>query len=592
MSKKSKRNITSSEDTLVQLADIPIAILFLDENLSIIEMNQYARNIFDYISEKDISSLTLLDVINTNYHPSVIEQFEKLKKSGSEIDLPVLLNDTDSSSAVLKIHYKKNDNDTNRFYVVVEMKDWQDSTSSVESLGEVQSVIIDYSHDGILVLDDKGIIEYVNKRAVDVMERPAEVTLGHRFDEFLTPEQIAKLEPIFRKRQDGIDVPSSYHLQIETPNGELKTIEVNVEVIHLSDGSVKTVAHFLDVTHQEQELEALGETESRYRMLVETMNDGLVIDDEDGILIYTNKAFCEMLGYDQDEIVGNRWTDFALSMNEADARRKHTDRTKGISEHYELQWLSKQGEVIHSVVSAMPIFDSNNEFQGTFAVITDITKQKNAEETVQFYLDLLSHDIANQLQIIITSAGLLDSELPTSYIDDARNDVLDAAQRCNRLITKVKRASQLSALPESEIDLISVVHEKAAVLKRVYNAIIDLDLPDGPVYVEADTLLGELIWNLLENAARHNPKDEKKVWISCFSRDDSVDLIIEDNGPGISDAKKQSVFDKSRRYGGVGLTLVASMIRKYGGNISVQNRVEDNPNLGAKFVVTLNLVEV
>ena len=222
-----------------------------------------------------------------------------------------------------------------------------------------------------------------------------------------------------------------------------------------------------------------------------------------------------------------------------------------------------------------------------FAVVTEITAQKDAEETVQFYLDLLSHDIANQLQVIMTSTGLLEEEVPPSYIDDARVDILDAVERCNRLITKVKRAAQIRHIPLSRIDAIPVLKEKIKVLERVYNTKVQVKGLKKSFTVEADVLLGELIWNLLENAARHNPKDEKQVWITCETKNKSCQLIVADDGPGLSDMRKKTLFKERKHGGGVGLTLVSQMIRKYGGTIEVQDRVIGKPALGSKFIVTL-----
>ena len=105
--------------------------------------------------------------------------------------------------------------------------------------------------------------------------------------------------------------------------------------------------------------------------------------------------------------------------------------------------------------------------------------------------------------------------------------------------------------------------------------------------VNADVLLGELVWNLLENAARHNPTDNKEVWINVKTKGDSVVLSIADNGPGISNTRKKNLFTERSHAGGVGLKLVRQMIRKYGGSIDVVDRVKGKPSEGVNFTVTL-----
>jgi K+-sensing histidine kinase KdpD len=270
---------------------------------------------------------------------------------------------------------------------------------------------------------------------------------------------------------------------------------------------------------------------------------------------------------------------------------KMRERRSGMSESYELVWITKTGARVPTIISATPYIDRAGKFVGTFAVVTEISEQKEAEDAVQFYLDLLSHDIANQLQVIMTSSGLLEEEVPASYIDDARKDILDAVERCNRLITKVKRAAQIRFIPLSRIGVVPVLKEKIKVLERVYGAKVHIQGLKNSFPVEADILLGEMIWNLLENAARHNPKEEKQVWVTCETKGDKCRLIIADDGPGLSDIRKKTLFTERKHGGGVGITLVSQMIRKYGGSIEVQDRIIGKPAMGSKFIVTLRKAE-
>jgi PAS domain S-box-containing protein len=320
------------------------------------------------------------------------------------------------------------------------------------------------------------------------------------------------------------------------------------------------------------------------------MNDGLAIDNQDGRLVYCNEAFAEMLGMPIDKLIGKAWVDFTRDKHQEWVQEKINERRTGITGKYELEWVKRNGDIIPTIVSATPFFDHVGEFAGTFAVITEISAQKEAEDTIAMLLDLLTHDIANQLQVITTSSGLLDPELPRSYLEEAQGDILDAVERCNRLITKVKRAGQLRRIPIDKVNLTSILDEKASVLSRVYGATVFVEDIEPVVYVRADTLLGELIWNLLENAARHNPKEDKRVWVSGSREGGFFKLAVSDDGPGISAARKKAIFDRRQHSGGVGLTLVAQMARKYGGTIEVRDRVKGKPSHGAKFILSLHEV--
>jgi PAS domain S-box-containing protein len=452
-------------------------------------------------------------------------------------------------------------------------------------------IILDNAHEGIAIVGDNYILEYINEPGAKIFGGKVEDLIGYDFRQFMKDDMAKLVTERYERRRTGERVPEVYSFRILRTDDVEITLEGRVEVMQTSDGKTKTIAHFLDITQLLENRTALEESETRYKILVETMNDGLAIDDETGNLVYANEAFCSILGYKPEEIVGKRWIELTVEMGFNDFKSKVAERKAGVSESYELTWVSKTGELIPTIVSATPYIDRQGNFIGTFAVITEISSQKEAEETVQFYLDLLSHDIANQLQVIMTSSGLLEEEVSPSYVDDVRQDILDAVERCNRLITKVKRAAQIRHIPLSRIDLLPVLKEKIKVLERVYDARVHVKGLKKSSLVEADVLIGEMVWNLLENAARHNPKEEKQVWITCEEKTDVCRLIIADDGPGLSDMRKKTLFTERKRGGGVGIALVSQMIRKYGGSIEVQNRVAGKPSMGSKFIVTLRKAE-
>ena len=452
---------------------------------------------------------------------------------------------------------------------------------------EMIKAILNNAHDGIVILGEDYTFEYINERGLAIYGGVASDLVGKDFRKFMTDDMAKMVSQYYEMRRRGEDVPSTYPFRLLRKDGIEVTVHAHVSMVIGPDNRPKVIAHLQDITQMEDDLRALEESKTRYRLLVETMNDGLAIDNVDGELTYVNNAFCEMLGCSPGELIGKHWSDLTDEMTPEDAKGKISERENGVSESYELTWLHKNGETVPTIVSATPYIDHDGKFAGTFAVITEISDQKNAEESIQFYLDLLSHDIANQLQVIMTSSGLLEQEVPASYIEDARQDILDAVDRCNRLITKVKRAGQIRQLSISSIDLVDVLDEKTAVLERVYNAKIYRTGSKTKVMVDADVLLGELIWNLLENSARHNPIDNKEVWIGVKSKGDSVLLSIGDNGPGLSDTRKKNLFTERSHAGGVGLKLVRQMIRKYGGSIEVVDRVKGKPSEGVNFTVTL-----
>lgn len=448
-------------------------------------------------------------------------------------------------------------------------------------------IILEQSHDAVILLGSDFEFEYISEEGYKMVGAKKGELLGQDFRTYVHENDLDLIAKRYLDRLEGKNVPSSYNVRVYDMKKNVQYVDLRVSIVKTIGGETKTLVLVQNRTEEYVGRKALKESEQRYRTLVETMNDGLVIDDSDLKLTYANDAFCKMLEYTRDEIIGRSWLNLAKDASEVIMKSKLDARRKGASEKYELEWITKTGRIVPTIISAVPLFDGEGTFQGTFGVVTDITSQKEIEESVQFYLDLLTHDVANQLQVIMTATGLIDSDLPKGYIDDARQDIADAVQRCDRLITKVKRAGQTRHLPMTSMDLSTVIKEKAAVLERIYSAKVDVNGVDDTTLVWADALLGELVWNLLENSARHNSSEERKVWVTTTRKNGSFQLKISDNGPGISDAKKKTLFDKSRRSGGVGLTLVSQMIRKYGGTIQVSDRIKGDPSKGAKFILSL-----
>jgi PAS domain S-box-containing protein len=129
--------------------------------------------------------------------------------------------------------------------------------------------------------------------------------------------------------------------------------------------------------------EALMESEKRYRSLVETMNDGLGIQDEKGLITYVNNKFSHMLGYKPENLIGKPVTDFLDDKNKQIFKNEISIRRKGKLSSYEIEWACKDGKHIPTIMSPQAIFDEKGQFKGSFAVITDISNFKQVEEALK-----------------------------------------------------------------------------------------------------------------------------------------------------------------------------------------------------------------
>jgi len=137
----------------------------------------------------------------------------------------------------------------------------------------------------------------------------------------------------------------------------------------------------IEIAERNRAEDALRKSEKKFRMLVETMNEGLGVQNEDGLITYVNDKFCEMLGYSRDELVGSPAALLLDSSNRSIFEQQMSMRRRGQRASYEIEMVRKDGRPIPTIVSSTPVFDENVRFRGTITTVTDITIRKQVEET-------------------------------------------------------------------------------------------------------------------------------------------------------------------------------------------------------------------
>lgn len=154
-------------------------------------------------------------------------------------------------------------------------------------------------------------------------------------------------------------------------------------------------------------------SEARYKQLVETMNDGLGVIDENGSFTYINNRFAEMLGYPPEEIIGHPVVEFTNEANLQILAEQLEKRSTGSRDPYELTWRRKDGEEIFTQISPVPLFEDGGRYKGAFAVITDITERVRAGRLLEQRVDERTHELYTLLELSheITSTEGLDFQL-------------------------------------------------------------------------------------------------------------------------------------------------------------------------------------
>ncbi len=129
----------------------------------------------------------------------------------------------------------------------------------------------------------------------------------------------------------------------------------------------------------EESLWTIERERERYRIIVESAFEGILLADPDGLITFVNARMAEMLGYGIDELVGRQFLDFITSDELAGMGVRRSQRREGIIEQYDLKMVKKDGSVIWAMNHSVPLFNSEKRFTGYLAIFADISERKQAE---------------------------------------------------------------------------------------------------------------------------------------------------------------------------------------------------------------------
>ncbi len=168
-------------------------------------------------------------------------------------------------------------------------------------------------------------------------------------------------------------------VEIETYDGQRKVI-LN-SAIPLRDKSRQIIGAIVvneEITERKRAEEALRHSESRYRTIVETSQEGIWVLNSELHAAYANQRMAEMLGYTMEDILGRSVFDFIAPELHGEMMRRLTKRKQGFREVYEFRFRRRDGAELWALVSGTPTQDEHGQFTGTFGMLTDVTDHHQA----------------------------------------------------------------------------------------------------------------------------------------------------------------------------------------------------------------------
>jgi len=255
--------------------------------------------------------------------------------------------------------------------------------------------------------------------------------------------------------------------------------------------------------------------------------------------------------------------------------------------------------------STIPDFSKRNDEIGDLsAVLADMTAAlyDRIDANEHFAADV-AHEIKNPLSSISSAV----ESMPRAKDQETRDKLLgilqDDVRRMDRLISDISQASrldaQLSRAPVEPVELASLLSALIEIFTETRENMPKIRLDISPherfIVMGGEGRIGQVMRNLLENAASFSPPGGM-ITVSLKRSGRDVQVIIEDEGPGIPEENLETIFERFYterphgeafgRHSGLGLSISRQITQAYGGSLTAENRKDaDGKVLGARFIV-------
>ena len=355
-----------------------------------------------------------------------------------------------------------------------------------------------------------------------------------------------------------------------------------------------------------------------YGRIIERLNDGVLQLDENGTIIMVNQQFCEIMGYEREELVGKMNISAMMSKDNRRVLAKHLqDRKEEKGGTYEMKFTLKDGKEIWLHLSINTQFDQGGNLKGSTAIVSDITQRKHAEKNLIGYSENLRHsnqalEIANSELEQFTQIAATDLKAPLLSMKQAISDIKNACdigefEKGASMLSKLKNSSEhmrelLDALWQyaksspykldyQETDLEKLIHK--LIKKKEISNKTNISIKSIPKVFVDSWQIERLLYHLIDNAIKFGGEQEHiqiDIHGQTLPGKEMCKFYIQDNGPGIPKVFHENVFlifqkgpYQNKQGIGLGLPFCKKIVENHGGKIWL----DPTQNNGTRIYFTL-----
>ena len=474
--------------------------------------------------------------------------------------------------------------------------------------------LFNLSLDMLCIAGMDGSFRRVNPAFGRVLGYSAEDITGRPLLDYVHPEDLAATVDVLRQLAAG--QPASFEGRWRAADGRYRWLLWAINPVP-EEKLLYAVAH--DITDRREDEEKLKSAFAFRRAMGESLVTGIRAIDLEGRIIFVNPAFCRMIGWSEQELLGMRPPFPYWPPEEAEQRRRDLDLTlagQAPPGGIEMRVMHRDGHRFDVRMYLSPLIDSSGRQVGWMASMNDITERKRMEEETLRHQERLEQ--TSRLITMGEMASSLAHELnqPLSAIanycmgsvnrlksgDYRREDILAAmekasaqAERAGKIIRRtrefvkksepVRAPAALAEIVEEAIGFAEIEARKAAVAIQVS---IPPDLP--PVFADR-IMIEQVVLNLVKNgieAMQQTPPEARALNLAArLDGEGMVEVTVADRGCGMTDGQVERLytpFFTTKAEGmGMGLNICRSIVEYHDGRLWVQ----PNPGGGSVFRFTL-----
>ncbi len=586
----------------------PVYIFFKDENIRSIRLSSNYEQMLN-MPMNEILGKNMFEIFPTELAKNIVEADRQILNNGELIKVDEELNGRYYTTIKFPIKIEGKPRYLAGFTIdITERKKTEEILKANEE--KMRTIVEGTPHLFFYTQNSEAELTYISPTVQKISGYSVEAWMNTK-DWFTTN---SKFNTVARKK-------TAEHLQ-----GKLSTEPITIEIAH-ADGHIVTLEVFETPIFKDGKVVGLQgvahdisdrkKAEEEIRKLyrgIEQSPASIIITDINGKIEYVNKKFCEVTGFEEDEIIGKDQSVFTTGekSEEEDAEMWKTILS-GNDWQGEFHNRKKNGELFWESASISPIQNENGEITHFIEIKEDISEKKKmineiieaknkAEEMNKLksnFLANMSHELRTPLVGILGFADFLRNEAESNEIKTAAETIFNSGARLSETLNLIldisKFESENKDVNYQQIDLIKIANEIFDLFKetaRKKNLELKLLFNCDPIILNFDErAFRSIINNLVNNAIKFTSSGG--VTVSFNLDNDFVEIKVTDTGIGIAEKDQQIIFEEFRQASegysrnfegsGLGLHITKKLVEKFSGNISIESQL----GKGSSFIVKL-----